>query len=156
MNELLSAISQWPPNRWLMGGGMLGVLFFGSTGVGGITPNPGTAMFATGMSAVFVVLGAWYAREAARFQAEERRKNKRPDVPVSELSLDFALQISEPVSIETADDLPDLENDKKKTKEQLLKTIKRLRLREAAHHGQVIYYQQGMYHPRPSDATVIG
>ena len=154
MNELLTRISSWPPNRWLMFGGMLGVFFFGSTGVGDFTPNPGISMLATGLSFVVIILGAWYAREAKRFESEERRESNRPESPCSELSIELALTMTKPMNAEEVSNLHPIQNDAKKTKVELLKTINRLRIREAAANGRVIFYSEGIYTPR-LDHTVL-
>lgn len=161
--NIWNTISNWKPNQWLITFGILGIFFFGSGGVSmavagqkfGFVPAETHALLGMLMSFAMVGLGSWYAKEAARYASIERSKAARPNVPVSELSLEFARQIKGSIRMDEADTLRLLKVDADKTKSELIETLKRMRLREAAGDRSVIYYDQGMYHSRSNDATVL-
>lgn len=78
MSELLATVSNWAPNRWLMGGGFALMVLSVVSSLANIeiVAEMRMASFAGGLA--LVLLGAWYAREAARYAAMDKRSTPRP------------------------------------------------------------------------------
>jgi len=159
MDKFFETISGWAPNRWLMFGGFLLMLLSVISAVAGFEIVGEMRLFAFGGGLILVMLGAWYARERARFEAQEKRRDgdERPRAPVSENSLDFAKQLTSPITMTEVDSIPPLPNDERKDSTDRLRALCRARLREAATDGTVVYYDAGTYYPRETrDHTVYG
>ena len=155
---IIEALGTWKPNRVSMAGGMVGMLFFGSTGFMGFVPLATMVYPGFGASFLMFCMGMWYAREAAKFDAMERREGNRNPVPVSELSLEVARQVTGSMELTDMGDIDPHPSDMKKTKAMMLATITRLRIREACGDGSLVYYDHGRVHsrkPRTEDLTVL-
>lgn len=152
MNDLLAAVSNWKPNRWLMAGGFVLMLLSVVSSIAGFEIVEEMRLSAFWAGFVVLMTGAAFAWKLAELQ--ERRDTPRPSAPISDNSIAFAKRVNKPITMNEIDTVPLLPVDEQNDLEI---TVKRLRLREAARDGSVIYYQDGQYIPRNrNDNTVMG
>ena len=137
---------------------LLGAVFSFGSAFGaswGIEIHPALlgASFLSGM--ILILISLWMAVTKAKYDAEERRSQQRPEMPTSDRSLEFCRLIKSPMEQHDVALLPYAEDDNL-SQEDAVKKVKILRAQIGAWDGEVLYWSAGRYIPRiNSDQTII-
>jgi|TARA_Y100000310_G_scaffold125416_1_gene124169 hypothetical protein len=126
----------------LTGGSVFGAGF-------GLEVNPVLMIGCFISGVIFILLSIWMADRKAQFDVRrERRSHERPALALSDRTRQFVAMVDRPMQQHELADIDFLEGG---TKDELIKTIRILRGREAAREGSLIYWEGGQYIPRISN-----
>ena len=157
MNEILkpvvSELISTPNGQIRMVGGILciGAAFGGGFGLV-VYETLAAGSFVAGV--VLILISAYMADRKTKFESGDRRLDARPELPVSDRTLEFVRQFTGAMEQHEIASMPFVDDDDL-TLPDAIKKLKVMRAKEAAWQGDLIYWTNGLYVPRHTTSETI-